>query len=108
MSAEILRNGVEVVTTWEIVVELVALLRYRLGFVGSRIFLAEVMPTLTIVHPDAREREAAIAFYLQRSQKRRLSLCDAISYVIVSTRLEWAPCLTFDGDFAALGLRVVS
>ena len=95
------------IATWDVVVELVALLRYRLSFRASEIFLKDVMPGLSVIHPNDAEREAAIAYYLKHSIHRRLSLCDALSYVIVSTRLDWAPCLSFDDDFAAMGLTVV-
>ncbi len=99
--------GIRVYTTWEIVVESVTLLRYRANFPTSHRFLTETLPILALLHSSEAERKAAIAFYLQRSASQRLSLCDALSYVIVSSRLNWAPCLTFDRHFAALGLTVV-
>ncbi|MBI3697291.1 MAG: PIN domain-containing protein [Acidobacteria bacterium] len=107
ISAEILVRGIEVVTTWEMIVECTALLRYRLGYPQSRKFLSGATSVLTILYPSDKERLAAIEFYLKRSRLRRLSLCDALSYVVVSTRLAWAPCLSFDEDFAAMGLTVV-
>ena len=107
LSHDVAARRIRVITTWEVVVECVALLRYRVGFRESQEFLTQVASALTILHPDENERKAAIDFYLKRSATRRLSLCDAISYVVVSTRLDWAPCLTFDSDFAALGLTVV-
>ena len=107
ISREVLLHGIKVFTTWEIVVESVALLRYRLSFEASKVFLAELVPSFTVISLDEAERRAAIDFYLQRSRGRRLSLCDALSYVVVTTRLDWAPCLAFDRDFAALGLTVV-
>lgn len=106
ISQAILNLGIELVTTWEVVVECVTLLRYRLGFRASQKFLTEAVPAFTLFHPGEAERRAAVDFYLKRSRSRRLSLCDAISYVVVSTRLAWAPCLSFDRDFQALGLTV--
>ncbi len=82
-------------------------LNYRMGFRESKVFLTEVVPGITVLHPGEGERKTAVDFYLRRSGSRRLSLCDAISYVMVSTPLDWAPCLSFDDDFAALGLIVV-
>ena len=38
---------------------------------------------------------------------RRVSFCDAISFVVVTTLLDNIPCLSFDGDFKALGLTVI-
>lgn len=94
-------------TTWDVVVETVALLRYRASFDLAKIFLTEVIPDLIVVHPVETDREAAIQLFLRRSRTLKLSLCDALSYTIVSTRLDWAPCLAFDADFAALGLTIL-
>ena len=58
------------------------------------------------MYPVQAERDAAIQLFLRRSRDLKLSLCDVISYMIVSTRLDWSPCLTFDADFAALGLTI--
>lgn len=107
LSLELLARRVQVVTTWDVVVECVALLRYRTGFPPARRFLREVLPGLQLLEPTGAERAAAVEFFVKRGAARRLSLCDAISYVVVSTRLNWAPCLSFDDDFAALGLTIV-
>jgi predicted nucleic acid-binding protein len=73
----------------------------------AKIFLADIKPDLILVYPVQAERDAAIQLFLRRSRGLKLSLCDVISYTIVSTRLDWAPCLAFDADFAALGLTVL-
>jgi predicted nucleic acid-binding protein len=41
-------------------------------------------------------------------RERRLSLCDAISLVVVTTLLDRMPCFAFDGDFRRLGLTVIT
>ena len=107
LSLEILARRIPVVTTWDVIVECAALLRYRLGYPPARQFLTEVAPGLLVLEPTHTERVAAVEFFVKRGATRGLSLCDAISYVVVSTRLNWAPCLSFDRDFAALGLTVV-
>ena len=38
---------------------------------------------------------------------RKLSFCDAISFVVVTTLLDDVPSLAFDTDFRALGLTVI-
>jgi len=83
------------------------LLRYRAGFATSEIFLSTVVPEIEVIHPADIERSVGVQIFLQRSRERKLSLCDAISYAIVSTRLNWIPCLSFDEDFGALGLTVI-
>jgi uncharacterized protein len=107
ISEEVARARLTVYTTWEVVVETVTLLRYRAGFESARIFLLDVVPDLVLVHPLEAEREAAIQVFIRRSRDLKLPLCDAISYIIVSARLNWAACLAFDADFAALGLTIV-
>ena len=107
ISEEVARGKVTVYTTWEVVLETATLLRYRANFESARMFLLDVVPDLVLIYPLEAEREAAIQMFIRRSRDLKLSLCDAISYIVVSARLNWAPCLAFDADFAALGLRVV-
>jgi predicted nucleic acid-binding protein len=40
------------------------------------------------------------------SRDKRLSFCDAITFVVITQILGNMPCLTFDRDFRALGLNV--
>ena len=96
----------EVFTTWDIVSETATLLRYRWTHAAAARFLTRLVPDLTVLQPDEEDRIAAIKLFL-RTRDLKLSLCDALSYVVVSTRLEWAPCLSFDADFRAMGLTVV-
>jgi predicted nucleic acid-binding protein len=107
VSEAVTNMRLNVYTTWDVVVETVALLRYGAGFDLAKIFLAEVKPDLILIYPVQAERDAAIQLFLRRSRNLRLSLCDVMSYTIVSTRLDWSPCLTFDADFAALGLTIL-
>lgn len=107
ISEEVAHERLTVCTTWEVIVETATLLRYRANFESAKIFLLDVVPDLVLIHPLEAEREAAIQMFIRRSRDLTLSLCDAISYIIVSARLNRSPCLTFDTDFAALGLTVV-
>jgi len=107
ISEQVADQRLAVYTTWDIVVETVALLRYRAGYESARIFLLDVTPDLVVLYPLEAERRSAIQFFLRRSRDLKLSLSDAISYVVVSSRLKWSPCLTFDADFTALGLTTL-
>jgi predicted nucleic acid-binding protein len=107
ISDELATRGLEVYVTWEIVVETVTLLRYRASFELARIFLTKGLPEITVLYAYEAERELATKVFLQRGREQELSLCDALSYVVVSTRLHWVPCLSFDTDFTALGLTIV-
>ncbi|MBM3813359.1 MAG: type II toxin-antitoxin system VapC family toxin [Acidimicrobiia bacterium] len=108
IAAALESHAPEVTTSWEIVVECATLLRYRLHDQAAKIFLAEIVPELTLLYPDDEERLLAMAEFLKRGKERRLSLCDALSYVLITRRLgRKAPCLSFDDDFSALGLLVI-
>ena len=107
ISEEIARERLTAYTTWEVVVKTVTLLRYRANFESARMYLLDVVPDMVLIHPLEAEREAAIQVFIRRSRDLKLSLCDAISYIIASARLQWALCLSFDADFAALGLTIV-
>lgn len=106
IAQQILIGQVEVFTTWDVVSETATLLRYRWTHAAAAKFLTRLVPELAVLQPGEDDRIAAIRLFL-RKRDLKLSLCDALSYVIVSTRLEWAPCLTFDADFPAMGLTVV-
>lgn len=67
-----------------------------------------VMPTLRMAEYGSRLRVEAEEVFRQYGRERRLSLCDAISFVVITTLLDRPPCLTFDDDFRALGLTVVT
>jgi len=107
LSQEVAELRIEVATTWDVVVESVTLLRYRLGFRAAARFLATLDSGLIVFYPSEPDRQRSVEIFLSRSRDKELSLCDAISFVIVSRHLDWAPCLTFDADFAALGLTIL-
>jgi predicted nucleic acid-binding protein len=94
-------------TTWDVVSETVTLLRYRKGFRTALTFLEEVKPNLNVVEYGQRVRMEAEQIFRRRARSRRLSFCDAISFVVVTTLLDHMPSLAFDEDFRALGLTVL-
>ena len=93
--------------TWDIISEAVTLLRYRRNFHAALTFLAGVKPSLAIVSYGDRVREEAEQIFRQYGRDHRLSFCDAISFVVLTTLLNDVPCLTFDRDFRRLGLTVI-
>ena len=76
----------------------------RLAALG---FLTDVKPRLRIAAYGDRVRDEAEQVFRQYGRDRRLSFCDAISFVVVTTMLDRMPCLAFDEDFRHLGLTVV-
>lgn len=93
--------------TREIISETLTLLRYRSGARTAIVFLDEVFPTIDISKADERAYETAIEVWRRLAPRRRLSFCDALSFVIVRSVLDNMPCLAFDRDFRALGLTVI-
>lgn len=100
--------GTTFCTTWDIISETVALLRYRRNFQAALAFLTDVKPNLHIVAYGDRVREEAEQLFRAYAREHRLSFCDALSFVVITTLLNHAPCLSFDDDFRSLGLTVLS
>lgn len=96
------------VTIWDIVSETATLLRYRKDHRSAVNFLDEVKPNLIIVDYGPHVRGEAEQIFRHRGRTRRVSFCDAVSFVVVRTILNDMPCLAFDRDFRALGLTVIS
>jgi len=94
-------------TTWDIVSETATLLRYRRGFQMALTFLEEVKPNLHIVEYGKTVRDEAELIFRSRGRAKRISFCDAVSFVVVTALLDSMPCLAFDRDFRALGLTVL-
>ena len=94
--------------TWDINSETATLLRYRRHFLAALSFLTDVKPGLRIVGYGDRVRHEAEGIFRLHGRERRLSFCDAISFVVVTTLLDGMPCLAFDEDFRRLGFTVVS
>jgi predicted nucleic acid-binding protein len=99
-------NTVTQYTTWDIISETVTLLRYRADYKTAVEFLDTVKPALSIIKYEDSIRSAAEEVFKKLSKDKRLSFCDAISYVVVTHILDDIPCLTFDKDFRTLGLTV--
>jgi predicted nucleic acid-binding protein len=94
-------------STWDVVSETVTLLRYRRGFRSAVTFLTHVKPSISLVAYGDSVRSEAERIFRRYGRDHRLSFCDAISCVLVTTVLEDMPCLAFDEDFRSLGLTVI-
>jgi predicted nucleic acid-binding protein len=95
-------------TTWDVISETATLLLYRFHAKSAIRFLDEIKPALQIVEYDDSVRQEAERIFRLLSKDKKLSFCDAISYVVVKTILEDTPCLSFDEDFSRLGLIVIN
>ena len=99
--------GATFCTTWNIISETVTLLRYRRNYRAALAFLTDVKPGLRIVTYGDRVRDEAEQIFRTYARDHRLSFCDAISFVVVTSLLDHVPCFTFDEDFRRLGLTVL-
>jgi len=101
-----LENALTLCTTWDVISETVTLLRYRASYRLAAQFLDTVKPKLLIVRYDDSVRLAAEKVFRKLSRDRRLSYCDAVSYVVVTGILGGISSLSFDKDFRSMGLTV--
>ncbi len=88
--------------------ETITLLRYRHSSTAAIRFLDLVKPGLHIAEYGADVRVEAEQVFRRHGRDHRLSFCDAISFVVVTTLLERMPCFAFDEDFRRLGLTVIA
>jgi predicted nucleic acid-binding protein len=95
-------------TTWDIISETITLLNYRFSSKAAIYFLDKIKPTLNIIYYDDSVRMEAERIFRIFCKDKKLSFCDAVSYVVVKTLLKDIVCLSFDEDFSRLGLNVVS
>jgi len=101
-------EGIALYTTWDVISETATLLTYRLDRRAGVAFLDDVKPALAIVPTTSAVLSEAEAVFRRFAPRMRLSFCDAVSVVVLTSILRDAPCLTYDRDFAALGLTVMS
>jgi predicted nucleic acid-binding protein len=104
---EALDQKISLLTTWDIISETATLLLYRFSSKAAIRFLDEMKPVLNVVYYDDSVREEAEQIFRLFSKDKRLSFCDAISYVVAKTVLKDIVCLSFDEDFSQLGLTVI-
>ncbi|NWG02525.1 MAG: type II toxin-antitoxin system VapC family toxin [Syntrophaceae bacterium] len=104
---EALIQKISLWTTWDIISETATLLLYRFNSKAAIRFLDEIKPGLRIVYYDDSVRDEAERVFRLFSKDKKLSFCDAISYVVVKTILKDIACISFDEDFSRLALRVI-
>ena len=95
-------------TTWDVVSETVTLLRYRVSYASALSFVDKLYPRLQLVQYGAGVRVHALDVFRRYSRDHRLSFCDAISFVVVTTLLDHMACFAFDEVFRRLGLTVIA
>ncbi len=107
LSAEAAESASTLYVTWDIISETLTLLRYRRSYRAALMFLSEIKPDLHIVNYGDSVRAEAEQIFRRYGREHKLSFCDAVSFVVVTTLLDDIPSLVFDGDFRTLGLIVI-
>lgn len=107
LSEEAAAVGSRLYVTWDIISETLTLLRYRRSYREALTFLTDVKPHLHIVNYGETVRTEAEKLFRRYGRDHKLSFCDAISFVVVTSLLNDIQSLAFDGDFRALGLSVI-
>ncbi len=88
--------------------ETVTLLLYRYSYQGACVFIDRVLRSVNVLYADDALRAKALDAFRRFSRAHKISLCDALSYVVVCKQLGFAPCLAFDEDFRGMGLAVLT
>jgi predicted nucleic acid-binding protein len=107
LSTEAVEADSTLYVTWDIISETLTLLRYRRSYREALTFLSEIKPDLHIVNYGDSVRAEAEQIFRRYGRDHKLSFCDAVSFVVVTTLLNDIPTLAFDVDFRALGLIVI-
>jgi uncharacterized protein len=107
LSEDAARSGSRLYVTWDIISETLTLLRYRRSYREALAFLTAIKPDLHIANYSENVRAEAEQIFRRYGRDHKLSFCDAVSFVVVTTLLKDMPSLAFDADFRALGLTVI-
>ena len=107
LSADAVEAGSTLYVTWDIISETLTLLRYRRSYRAALAFLSEIKPDLNVVNYGDSVRADAEQIFRRYGRDHKLSFCDAVSFVVVTTLLNDIPTLALDADFRAVGLIVI-
>lgn len=102
------QSALALVTTWDVATETVTLLRYRHSYHAALAFIDEIIPEIHLINISDDVRRTALTHFRTWNRDHRVSLCDCISYVVVTEHLNHTPCLAFDADFERMGLWVLT
>ncbi|MGH7895890.1 MAG: type II toxin-antitoxin system VapC family toxin [Candidatus Binatia bacterium] len=102
------RSAARLCTIWDCVGESLTVLRRHFGH-RAACALADSVRDLTLVTYDTSHRLEALAEFKRRSRGRRgVSFVDVLCAVVIRRELGGDPALSFDRDFRALGLTVIT
>lgn len=94
-------------TTWDILSETITLLHRKSGYRMTMKFIEKIIPGLRLVPTDESVRQEALTLFKRFATDKKLSFCDCVSCVVLSTELSPMPTATFDIHFKSLGLPIL-
>jgi predicted nucleic acid-binding protein len=94
-------------TTWDVLSETITLLRRKSGYPVTLDFIDEIVPSLRLIPTDESIRQEALAVFRRFAKDKKLSFCDCVSFVILTTQYPETSTATFDIHFKSLGLPVL-
>jgi predicted nucleic acid-binding protein len=99
--------GAHLCTIWDCLSEALTILRRHFGY-RAACALADSVPDFTLVTHDTSHRLQALKDLKRLSRGRRaISFVDVLCAVVIRRELSGCAALSFDRDFARLGLTVV-
>lgn len=102
-----LLSGEAILTTTNyVVVETCALIQHRLGLKALRTFSEDMLPVIDVRWISSQEHAAALQSLLTVN-RRRLSLVDCVSFLVMRTG-GWRRVFAFDRHFSEQGFAVES
>ena len=98
-------RGVRLYSSWPIFSEASTLLLYHYGYSHSMALL-QSLSAFHCVIPSEADYYKASALFGEFNRDQRLSFNDLLVYVLIRGNLRGMPVITFDRDFAKIGLTL--
>lgn len=104
---EIKEHHIIIHTCWFIISEAMTVLLYQYGYREALTFTQSI-DLYKIIHSTESQHHQAIALFNLFGKDKKISFVDALSRVLITGELDNMPALSFDKDFRAMGLTVIS
>ncbi len=104
---EIKDNRIIMHTSWFVISEAMTVLLYQYSYSEALTFNQSI-DLYKIYHSTESHHQQALALFNLFGKDRKISFVDALSRVLISGELKNMPALSFDRDFRALGLTIIS
>ena len=104
---EIKENRIVIHTSWFAVSEAMTVLRYQYGYTEAQSFNQSI-DLYKVHHSTETKHHQAIVVFNLFGKDRKISFVEALTRVLILGELKEMPALSFDDDFKAMGLTIIS